>query len=106
MVNFTLLPSTSVLIHSSGILGSAGTSLKCGSRSAMGLCSKMLLRDIGIFRPVSSRKILSMGVSARAGFRWCIQHLRRDHTPPSHDARNVTGTLRGEIDERRAYVQL
>ena len=107
IVNFTLLPSATVLIHSaSGFLGSPGRGLKCGLRSAVGLCSRMRLMDGGIFRPVSSRKILSMGVSTLA-VRPDIEHFGENHStrrscqaelkawakdsPPGCAARHTTG---------------
>ena len=49
--------------------------------------------DGGIWRPVSSRKMRSIAVSGRRGFRWCIQHFPRDDTPKAQEARNVTGCL-------------
>src|SRR2546430_17537096 len=45
----------------------------------------MRLMDGGIFRPVSSRKILSMGVSALA-VRRNIHHFGGNHTPRSRAA--------------------
>ena len=65
--------------------------------------------DGGIWRPVSSRKMRSIAVSGRRGFRWCIQHLPRHDTKAlsqNPDPRSLTYLIEAlnralEEDERK-----
>src|SRR6266550_9589814 len=47
----------------------------------------------------------SMRVSARVGFRWCMKHLREDHTLQSQDARNVI-SQNGRVAHRHLFLDI